>query len=218
MDLYQELILEHSKRPLHAGLREPFDTEVEHVNPTCGDEVRLRVRLDRDVNGRVVSDVSYEALGCSISTASASVLADEVIGLSVPEALQVHEAMHAMLTSRGSDSGDEEVIGDGVAFAGRHAVTVVRSPHRVTRIPMRRFRSARPVGLVHGIVYATGDHETLAVAAGSGRVLGAGRWQPPASAGAGGLALVPADPGRPLHRAYRLAPAASASAPDTGPR
>ena len=43
MDLYQELILEHSKRPQHAGLREPFDAEVHHINPTCGDEVTLRV-------------------------------------------------------------------------------------------------------------------------------------------------------------------------------
>ena len=49
MDLYQELILEHSKRPHRAGLREPFDAEVHHVNPTCGDEVTVRVELDGDV-------------------------------------------------------------------------------------------------------------------------------------------------------------------------
>ena len=49
MDLYQELILEHSKRPHHAGLRDPFDAEVHHINPTCGDEVTLRV----DVTGTV---------------------------------------------------------------------------------------------------------------------------------------------------------------------
>ena len=47
MDLYQELILEHSKRPQRAGLREPFDAEVHHVNPTCGDEVTLRVHVER---------------------------------------------------------------------------------------------------------------------------------------------------------------------------
>lgn len=126
MDLYQELILEHAKRPLHAGLREPFDSEVEHVNPTCGDEVRLRVRLDQAAEGRVVRDVSYEALGCSISTASASVLAEQVIGLSVPEVLRVHDAMHAMLTSRGSVAGEEDLIGDGVAFAG-----VAKYPSRI---------------------------------------------------------------------------------------
>jgi nitrogen fixation NifU-like protein len=126
MDLYQELILEHSKRPHHAGLREPFASEVHHVNPTCGDEVTLRVQLEGDGASAVVRDVSYDALGCSISTAATSVLADEVIGRSVAEALATHDAMKQMLTSRGDDPGDETVIGDGVAFAG-----VARYPARV---------------------------------------------------------------------------------------
>lgn len=122
MDLYQELILEHSKRPHRAGLREPFDAEVHHVNPTCGDEVTLRVELDGDT----VTDVSYDALGCSISVASASVLTEQVTGHSVREALEAYTAMRSMLTSKGEDPGDEAVIGDGVAFAG-----VARYPARV---------------------------------------------------------------------------------------
>ena len=126
MDLYQELILEHSKRPRHAGLREPFGAEVHHVNPTCGDEVTLRVQVDGTGPSAVVRDVSYDALGCSISTASTSVLAEEVIGHTVAEAMTTHEAMRTMLTSKGADVGDEEVIGDGVAFAG-----VSRYPARV---------------------------------------------------------------------------------------
>ena len=122
MDLYQELILEHAKHPHHAGLREPFDAEVRHVNPTCGDEVTLRLRL----TDGVVADVSYETLGCSISTASTSVLTDEVIGRPVPEALEAFAAMRAMVTSKGADPGSEEQIGDGVAFAG-----VARYPARI---------------------------------------------------------------------------------------
>jgi nitrogen fixation NifU-like protein len=118
MDLYQELILEHSKRPHHAGLREPFDAEVHHINPTCGDEVTLRVDVTGTGSDAVVSDVSYAAQGCSISVASSSVLAEEVIGHPVSEALETFEAMRAMLTSRGTVAGDESVIGDGVAFAG----------------------------------------------------------------------------------------------------
>jgi nitrogen fixation NifU-like protein len=118
MDLYQEIILEHSKRPLHAGLREPFNAQVHHVNPTCGDEVTLRVQLDGQGRSAVVADVSYEATGCSISTAATSVLADEVIGHSVKEALSSFAAMRKMLTSKGTDPGDEDEIGDGVAFAG----------------------------------------------------------------------------------------------------
>jgi nitrogen fixation NifU-like protein len=118
MDLYQEIILEHSKRPLHAGLREPFDAQVHHVNPTCGDEVTLRVQIEGEGRSAVVSDVSYDASGCSISTAATSVLADEVIGHSVDEALGTFGAMKRMLTSKGADPGDEEQIGDGVAFSG----------------------------------------------------------------------------------------------------
>ncbi len=126
MDLYQELILEHSKRPHGAGLREPFDAEVHHVNPTCGDEVTLRVQL-ADVDGEpVVQDVSYDAMGCAISTASTSVLHDLVAGEPVSEVERVQEAMRAMLTSRGADAGDEDVLGDGVALAG-----VAKYPARV---------------------------------------------------------------------------------------
>lgn len=118
MDLYQELILEHSKRPHRAGLREPFDAEVHHVNPTCGDEVTLRVDVTGTGSDAVITDVSYRAQGCSISVASSSVLAEEVIGRPVSQALATFEAMRAMLTSRGQVVGDEDVIGDGVAFAG----------------------------------------------------------------------------------------------------
>jgi nitrogen fixation NifU-like protein len=127
MDLYGELILEHSRAPHRAGLREPFDAEVHHVNPTCGDEVTLRVEVDRDVAlGPVVRDVSYDALGCAISIASSSVLAEEVTGRPVRDALETYEAMRAMLTSRGTDPGREDLVGDGVAFAG-----VSRYPARV---------------------------------------------------------------------------------------
>jgi nitrogen fixation NifU-like protein len=118
MDLYQEIILEHSKRPLHAGVREPFNAQVHHVNPTCGDEVTLRVQLSGQGRSAVIADVSYNALGCSISTAATSVLADEVIGHNVKEALTSFAAMRKMLTSKGADPGDEDEIGDGVAFAG----------------------------------------------------------------------------------------------------
>lgn len=118
MDLYQELILEHSKRPHGTGLRDPFDAESHQVNPTCGDEVSLRIDLDGTGLGATVRDVSYDALGCSISVAATSVLTDLVTGHSVGEALGAYTAMRAMLTSKGADQGDEDVIGDGVAFAG----------------------------------------------------------------------------------------------------
>ena len=126
MDLYQELILDHAKRQVGHGLREGHLAEVNHVNPTCGDEVTLRVHLDGTGRDATITDISYEAMGCSISMASTSILADELTGESIDEAMQIHAAMRSMLTSRGQESGDEEVIGDGVALAG-----VAQYPARV---------------------------------------------------------------------------------------
>lgn len=104
MDLYQELILDHSKRKVGHGLREGHASEVHHVNPTCGDEVTLRVHLDGTGHDARITDISYEAMGCSISMASTSILAEEVTGETVDEAMDVHEAMRRMLTSRGQDA------------------------------------------------------------------------------------------------------------------
>lgn len=126
MDLYQELILEHSKHPQGEGLRDPFDAEVHHVNTTCGDEVTLRVRVSEHDGVPTLDDVSYESLGCAISRASASVLHELVLGHSLDEVGRVHEAMRSMLTSRGKDPGSEDVLGDGVALAG-----VAKYPARV---------------------------------------------------------------------------------------
>jgi nitrogen fixation NifU-like protein len=120
--LYQEIILDHYKNPRHAGLREPFGAEVHHVNPTCGDEVTLRVHL---ADG-TVRDVSYDALGCSISQASASVLTDLVIGKPVAEAMAVHEEFLALMQGKGTVTPDEDVLEDGIAFAG-----VAKFPARV---------------------------------------------------------------------------------------
>jgi nitrogen fixation protein NifU and related proteins len=120
--LYQEIILDHYKNPHHRGLREPFEAEVHHVNPTCGDEVTLRVHL---ADGKV-EDVSYDALGCSISQASASVLTDLVIGKPVDEAMNVHEQFLHLMQGKGQVEPDEEVLEDGIAFAG-----VAKFPARI---------------------------------------------------------------------------------------
>jgi nitrogen fixation NifU-like protein len=124
--LYQEIILDHYKSPLNKGLREPFEAEVHHVNPTCGDEVTLRVHLDEGPDGRTVGDVSYDAVGCSISQASASVLTDLVIGKPVEEALSIHQDFLTLMQGKGQVEPDEEVLEDAVAFAG-----VARFPARV---------------------------------------------------------------------------------------
>jgi nitrogen fixation NifU-like protein len=116
--MYQDIILDHYRNPHHKGLRDPFDAEVHHVNPVCGDEVTLRVSL-KDVNGEpVVEDVSYDSLGCSISQASASVMSDLVIGKPVSEAMRIGDAFLELMQSKGQLEPDEDVLEDAVAFAG----------------------------------------------------------------------------------------------------
>jgi nitrogen fixation protein NifU and related proteins len=120
--LYQEIILDHYRSPHHAGLREPYGSEVHHVNPTCGDEVTLRVHID----GIEVADVSYDAVGCSISQASASVLTDLVIGQPLEEAMDTYDAFLSLMQGRGLVEPDEDRLEDAVAFAG-----VAKFPARI---------------------------------------------------------------------------------------
>ena len=124
--LYQEIILDHYRSPHHAGLRDPFEAEVHHVNPTCGDEVTLRVHLEGEPGQETVGDVSYDAEGCSISQAATSVMADLVIGQPVSRALQTHEAFVELMHGRGKVEPDEEILEDGIAFAG-----VAKFPARI---------------------------------------------------------------------------------------
>jgi nitrogen fixation NifU-like protein len=124
--LYQEIILDHYKNPLNAGLREPFEAEVHHVNPTCGDEITLRVHLSSAGDDAVVEDISYDAEGCSISQAATSVMTDLLIGKTVAEALSVHEDFQTLMQGRGTVEPDEDVLEDGIAFAG-----VAKFPARV---------------------------------------------------------------------------------------
>ena len=123
--MYQEIILDHYRHPLNKGLREPFEAQVHHVNPTCGDEITLRVHLTEGANP-VIEDVSYDAEGCSISQASASVMSDLLIGKTLSDALGVHEEFLALMQGKGQVVPDEDTLEDGVAFAG-----VAKFPARV---------------------------------------------------------------------------------------
>jgi nitrogen fixation NifU-like protein len=120
--LYQEIILDHYRKPHHKGLRAPYDAEVRHLNPTCGDEITLRVRLE----GERIADVSYESEGCSISQASASVMTDLLIGKSLDEAFAVQQAFLDLMQSQGRAEPDEEVLEDAVALVG-----VAKYPARI---------------------------------------------------------------------------------------
>ena len=133
--LYQEIILDHYKHPHGRGLRDPYGGEAHHVNPTCGDEVTVRVAVD----GSDISDISYEGLGCSISQASASVLHELVTGKDAATVTGIHEAFLELMQGRGQVEPDEDVLGDGVAFAG-----VAKFPARVkcALLPWMAFQDA----------------------------------------------------------------------------
>jgi nitrogen fixation NifU-like protein len=126
--MYQEIILDHYRHPHHRGLTVPFDAEAHHVNPTCGDEVTVRVRLGKDDAGAVtVDEVTHEGLGCSISQASTSVMAELVTGSRLERALAASEEFRTLMQSRGEADGvDDELLDDAVAFAG-----VAKYPARV---------------------------------------------------------------------------------------
>jgi nitrogen fixation NifU-like protein len=113
-NLYQEVILDHYKNPQNKKLVAGFDAQVHHVNPSCGDEITLAVKLD----GEHVSSVSWEGVGCSISQASTSIMSDLLIGKSLTEAEAIAASFLSLMQSKGSESGDENLLEDAVALAG----------------------------------------------------------------------------------------------------
>lgn len=112
--LYQEVILDHYRTPHHKGLTESFDIQVKHNNPSCGDEVTLNLSIS---NG-VVSDISWDGVGCSISMASVSMMSDLVINQKYVRAVEILNQFTALMQSKGQSKGDEELLEDAVAFAG----------------------------------------------------------------------------------------------------
>jgi nitrogen fixation NifU-like protein len=158
--MYQEIILDHYRNPHGRGLREPFEAEVHHVNPTCGDEVTLRVHLGSDAAGDpVLSDVSYEGMGCSISQASVSAMYDLVIGKTVPQALETSEHFMTLMQAKGDTTVAEKLedeLEDAVAFAG-----VSKYPARIKCALMSwmalKDASARALSAAHPTAPAGGN-------------------------------------------------------------
>ena len=113
-NLYQEVILDHYKNPQHKKLSPTYDAQVHHINPSCGDEITLNVTL----SGLTVADVSWDGVGCSISQASVSILSDLVLGKTLAQAQVISDSFMALMQSKGTQSGDENLLEDAVALAG----------------------------------------------------------------------------------------------------
>lgn len=112
-NLYQEVILDHYKHPEHKGLSSKSDVQVHHINPSCGDELTVNLSL---VDGRIV--LSWDGVGCSISMASASMMSGLLTGKTLSEAAPIVDSFVALMQSKGTQAGDEEILEDAVAFAG----------------------------------------------------------------------------------------------------
>ena len=121
-NLYQEVILDHYKRPKNKELKPNPTVQVHHVNTSCGDEITLNLKL----SGDFVESVTWTGVGCSISQASTSVMSELLTGKTTSDALELVDEFQRMLQSKGSDLGDESRLEDGVAFAG-----VAKFPARV---------------------------------------------------------------------------------------
>ena len=112
--LYQEVILDHYKRPQHKGLAATYDAQVHHVNPSCGDEITLNVSLEGDK----VAEITWDGVGCSISQASVSILSDLLLGKSIADADRILNNFTELMQSKGTMVGDDAILEDAVAMAG----------------------------------------------------------------------------------------------------
>jgi nitrogen fixation NifU-like protein len=113
-DLYQELILDHNRRPRNYGALADATQTANGYNPLCGDRLKVYVRLEGDA----IAGVSFEGSGCAISKASASLMTDAVKGRSVAEAGELFDRVHAMLTAPLDRPGDDTGLGKLVVLAG----------------------------------------------------------------------------------------------------
>jgi nitrogen fixation NifU-like protein len=113
-DLYQEVILDHGKRPRNFRELSGANRKAEGYNPLCGDRETIYVRLEGDV----VSDASFVGAGCAISTASASMMTESVKGKTVPEAEALFDRFHDLVTGEAGRPGSQPELGKLAVFSG----------------------------------------------------------------------------------------------------
>jgi nitrogen fixation NifU-like protein len=112
--LYQEVILDHYKNPLNKKLSPTFDVQVHHINPSCGDEITLNLTA---VDG-VITAITWDGVGCSISQASVSIASGLLVGKTFEQAQAISDEFVDLMQSKGKKAGDESTLEDAVALAG----------------------------------------------------------------------------------------------------
>ncbi|MGX7202089.1 SUF system NifU family Fe-S cluster assembly protein [Enterococcus plantarum] len=119
-NLYRQVILDHSSHPHHHGTLAESSKKIEMNNPTCGDVIELQVAIEDNV----IKDIAFSGSGCSISTASASMMTDAVIGKTLAEAEKLAEDFSQLV--QGNDVPEEEKLGDAAMLSG-----VAKFPARI---------------------------------------------------------------------------------------
>ena len=113
-ELYQEVILDHSKRPRNYRALENASKRAKGYNPLCGDKIDIFLRLE----GGVVTEVSFQGTGCAISTASASIMTESLKGKTLEEVESLFDAFHDLVTGKGPTGHGKEKLGKLAVFAG----------------------------------------------------------------------------------------------------
>ena len=113
-NLYKEVILDHYKNPLNKSLAKEYDVQVHHINQSCGDEITLNITL----TGNVISKITWDGVGCSISQASVSIASDLLVGKTLDVSESITQEFMDLMQSKGKKSGNELVLEDAVALAG----------------------------------------------------------------------------------------------------
>lgn len=118
-DLYQEVVMDHNRRPRNFRKPDGANRQAEGFNPLCGDQVTVYLAVE----GNVIEDVGFQGVGCAISKASASMMTETLKGLSIEDASKVFDEFHSMITQ---EDFDADLLGDAELLAG-----VSRYPARI---------------------------------------------------------------------------------------
>jgi len=119
-NLYRQVILDHSSHPHHHGVLDQSTNQIELNNPTCGDVIQLQMILEDDI----IKDLRFDGSGCSISTASASMMSDVVIGKTETEAFALIQGFSELV--QGQEPSNQDDLGDAAILSG-----VAKFPARI---------------------------------------------------------------------------------------
>src|ERR687891_384925 len=140
-ELYQELIIDHSKRPRNLKVLEEANRKLEGYNPLCGDKITVFLELENDR----VNNVSFQGSGCAISTASASVMTESVKGKTLAEVETLFDVFHKLVTGKPPDGGTTPELGKLAVFSG------------VSEFPVRVKCASLPWHTLHAAILDKGE-------------------------------------------------------------